>query len=202
MSEPDRSETPAVHRMTRTRAADLTPEEREARARHRQEARAKQAERQQRVHRAIQLQLGGATLDQIAAECGFYDRSAAKRAIDKHLSQEVKPATEELRARSIRRLDQLLLSVWTDALARPKLDAQGNVVEDVDWQRRNAAVELVIRIEDRRARLEGLDKPLKIDLDQHARELARYYGLPEDDLIAEMQEVRAEARRNGLRLVS
>lgn len=201
MSEPDRPETAVVHGMTRTRAADLTPEERQARAEHRRASRAKQAERQQRVQRAIQLQLGGATLDQIAVECGFYDRSAAKRAIDKQLAQDVKPATDELRARSIRRLDQLLLSVWTDALARPKYDQGGNLLEDVDWQRRNAAVELVIRIEDRRARLEGLDKPLKVDLDAHARELARYYGLPEDDLIAEMQEVRAEARRNGLRLV-
>jgi hypothetical protein len=142
-----------------------------------------------REQQALALRLTGATLQQVADQLGYASRGAAYKAVERGLGYSA-PAesAEALRQEARGRLDRALLAVWPDVVA------QGG-----DWRRRHAAVDAALRIEERRCRLEGLDRPAPIDLDQHARELARRYGLDEGELVRETRRLRAEHRRGRAR---
>jgi hypothetical protein len=146
--------------------------------------------------RAWELHIAGATYDQIARECGYKHPATARAAVMRVLDRQTGPSkisVEQARARTIARLDRMLLAVWGDVLIQPKVvvnpDGSRTTI-DVDWERRNQAIELALRIEDRRAKLEGLDKPLQIDLDAAARQAAKEWGLDPDELIAETRQLR------------
>lgn len=162
--------------------------------------RIEQLEVRDREKRAWELHIAGATYEQIAREVGYGHASTARNAVVRMLDRLTGPSkisVEQERARTIARLDRMLLAVWGDVLLQPKVvvnpDGSRSTV-DVDWERRNSAIEIALRIEDRRARLQGLDKPLQIDLDAAARSAAKEWGLDPDELVAETRQLRLAFR--------
>lgn len=95
--------------------------------------------------RALQLRKAGATFDQIAQQVGFEGRGQACRAVQQELADLPKEDAAELRDLELARLDSLLTAMWPKAIG-------GN-----GW-----AVDRVLRIMERRARLAGLDQPEQI----------------------------------------
>ena len=101
----------------------------------------------ERRARALQLRKEGANFDQIAEELGM-SRSAAHKTVQRAIAELATLAeTEvaEIRALESARLDELQHAVWPQAVA-------GDL----------PALDRVIRIMERRARLLGLDAPAKI----------------------------------------
>jgi hypothetical protein len=132
-------------------------------------ARNSQAEARQHEADALQLRRNGAGYAQIAERLGMsvsgaYD--AVKRALDR-TTQEAAPDVRKL---ELERLDSLLVTALT-VLARPHplvqggrivLDQQGQPLRDDGPTL--AALDRVLKIQERRARLLGLDAPTKLDM--------------------------------------
>jgi hypothetical protein len=100
----------------------------------------------EREQRAVQLRRAGMSYDAIAKtlEC---TRSGAFKAVARVLARIAKDAREDaglIRDLEVQRLDALLVAVWPKAV-------KGDV----------AAVDRALRIAERRARLLGLDAPVK-----------------------------------------
>lgn len=101
----------------------------------------------------IEMRRAGATFDDIAHTLGFAHASGAYQAFQRAMSRTLTNAgTEELRTAEADRLDRLQRAVWVQAL-------NGDL----------PAVNTVLRIMERRARLLGLDAPLRaeVKVEQH-----------------------------------
>lgn len=102
-----------------------------------------------RNRKALEMALAGATMDRIAEECGWKNKGAASKAVQKMVrdSMQVDPKQlETLRAQEVARLDRLQAAHWMNAL---RGDAR--------------ATEMVLKISDRRSKLLGLDAPQKVE---------------------------------------
>ena len=88
----------------------------------------------------LELRRAGMTFDQIADKTGYNDRAAAHKAYKSALNRTFQQPAAEVRELEADRLDRLQLAVWARAL-------RGDL----------AAVDRVLRISERRARLLGLD---------------------------------------------
>ena len=111
---------------------------------HNQAVKLNAAERRQR---AIELRKSGATLHQIAAQTGVSHEQARKdieRAFADLLAEQ-NAKTEELRAMELERLERMHLALWKQAL-------EGH----------HGAIDRLLRIAERRAKLLGLDAPAKV----------------------------------------
>lgn len=98
--------------------------------------------------RTIELRRAGATFDDIARAIGYADAATAYNAYKRALKRSLIDAgSEEARTVELDRLDRLQRSHWNNAIS-------GDV----------AATNVVLRIMDRRARLLGLDAPIKHDI--------------------------------------
>lgn len=98
-----------------------------------------------RETRAVELRLTGATFETIALQLGYANRSGAKKAVERGLRQEYEAATESreaLRQTMHARLERLLVGSWKAAAAGDR-----------------NAVQNVIALLDRIAKLHGLDAP-------------------------------------------
>jgi hypothetical protein len=95
-----------------------------------------------RQARAVELALQGYSYDAIASEIGVSNRGNAWRTVQKALHDRVVTGVDELRAVELDRLDVLQVAAWDRA-------ATGDL----------AAVLVVLRVMDRRARLLGLYAP-------------------------------------------
>lgn len=88
-------------------------------------------------------------------------RRDASRALEKHRDEE-RAAVSIYRQQENERLDELLEAAWPRATqTSPVLDKEGNVVDHALDMR---AVDTVLRLMDRRAKLNGLDMPVKAEL--------------------------------------
>lgn len=99
------------------------------------------------VSEAIELRKAGATLEAIAQRLGWNSRQAVHEAIKDRLAQVRHAGVEELRALTAERLDAMLIAVYPDA-------TRGNL----------KAIEVVLKIEAQRARLFGLDAPVRTEV--------------------------------------
>jgi len=93
----------------------------------------------------IELRRAGVTWEKIAAEIGFKNASGAYKMYQRAAERMVRPNLEELRDVELDRLDRMQLGIW-------------NKAKDGELR----AIDTVLRIQDRRARLLGLDAPTKI----------------------------------------
>jgi hypothetical protein len=111
----------------------------------------------ERRARALELRKAGATYDQIATQLGFANRGGAYRAVATALKEITAEPAEEVRALELERLDAMLLGLWPQA-------RKGS----------NGAVDRVLRIMERRAKLLGLDQPTRfsVDAEHLGREIA------------------------------
>ena len=151
------------------RAAELTQDERDEAARMRPPAAPGSPRR-----RALQLRRRDQTYDEIAATLGI-PVTTAKRWV----RQEVErlEADELTKADTARRLELERLS----ALGVPYWH------KACDGDLKSAA--FYLRIMERRARLLGLDAPMKVNIEDRLREEARRLGLNEHDVLAAAEEI-------------
>lgn len=97
--------------------------------------------------RVVELKRAGHTYQEIAEQVGYADRSAARRTYFRALHRDLKEAADEMRQVENDRLDRLQRAHWNQA---------------VEYGDEKAAA-IVLKIMDRRARLNGLDLPSKIE---------------------------------------
>lgn len=114
----------------------------------------------------LDLRRAGLTWARIAAEVGYADHSGAYAAYKRAVTRTLQEPADQLRQAEVDRLDRLQLAIWPKAM-------RGD----------NAAIMTIVRIIDRRAKLLGLDMPIKIQqevtvweggesIDRAVRELA------------------------------
>lgn len=88
----------------------------------------------------LELRRAGLSFDEIAARVGYTNRGSAKRAFDRALARTLQQPAAEIRQLEADRLDRLQVALWPNAM-------RGHV----------GAVDRVLAIMERRARLLGLD---------------------------------------------
>lgn len=129
----------------------------------------------ERRTKAIQLRAAGTSWETIAGELGYASRGAAcndvARALDQRLKEQ-NDQTEHLRAIELERLDAVEREVWDVLRRRHVLVSGGKVVRDdsvddgqplEDDGPTLAAVDRLVKIGERRAKLQGIDAPVKVD---------------------------------------
>jgi uncharacterized protein YegP (UPF0339 family) len=99
----------------------------------------------QRQAQALQLRVSGATLEAIAKALGYSHHSGAQKAVQSALKKMLQEPAEELRKLESLRLDTATLAISQQVRA-------GNF----------GAVDRWVRLSERRSKLLGLDKPIKI----------------------------------------
>lgn len=102
-------------------------------------------EAKKRAIDAMTLRKAGATYQEIADKLGFKHPAAAQKAVERELKATVVEAVDDLRLIEGERLDRLLRAVWGPAV-------QGGL----------QAVDRVLKIMERRAKLFGIDSPTLI----------------------------------------
>lgn len=108
-----------------------------------------QIEALDKERRALELAKAGVTYDRIAQEVGYASRSGAHKAVQRALNRSIQPDAEEFRKLQMARLNDMRLGLW------PKV-RQGVP----------RATEVAIKIEEREARLLGLDAPEQVEQKQ------------------------------------
>lgn len=129
----------------------------------------KTAEAAERDAEAARLRSTGMSYGDIAKALGYADASGAHMACSRAMKVIAEPA-RELRAIELARLDLILREAWTVMVTEHITVSQGRVVAhpDTGLPLRDhgpvlAAIDRILKIAERRARLLGLDAPTKIE---------------------------------------
>lgn len=130
-----------------------------------------------RALKALELRLAGASYRQIAVSVGASLKTVYLD-VQRMLREYASEPAEQVRNAELGRLDRLLLAHWPAAVKG-------------DYR----ATATVLSIMDRRARLLGLDAPLRIDLTAWVRRLAEEEGLDPEQAV---QDAEAIVRAAGL----
>lgn len=113
-----------------------------------------------RASLAVQLRAQRLTFDEIAKRTGYASPGACRNAIQRELERTVSTNVDELRIEELDMLNRLHASVWP--LAVPDGDTRILDTDDEDTKKRKKvhlfAVDRIIAISERRARLMGLDQ--------------------------------------------
>jgi hypothetical protein len=125
-----------------------------------------------RQRQALKLRMEGRTFDEIAKALKYGGPSGAYKAVITGLQKTLQGPASGLRALEAERLDALLASLWRRA-GRPAL----------------GAVDRCLSIMERRAKLLGLDAPMKVDITTRLRELAIAQGLDPDKAVAAAESI-------------
>lgn len=137
----------------------------------------------ERQRRALELRTAGMTLERIAQSLGYQGPSGARQAIASALKRTIAEPADALRVLEAIRLDRLQAAVWTKALG-------GDL----------PAVDRVLKIMERRARLLGLDAPQTVNVSHEmtdaAARVAADLGLDPADVIAEAERIVASLGTN------
>jgi len=96
----------------------------------------------ERQRQALELRKAGATYEDIASKLRYASATGAHKAVVRAMQAIIEEPAQEVRKIEIERLDRMLLSVWGQV-------RDGNL----------GAIDRVLRIMERRARLLGLDAP-------------------------------------------
>lgn len=121
----------------------------------------------QRDAQATELRGRGYSYQAIADTLGMHDRSAARKAVERALFATVAEPAEELRRLELLKLDALSVAAWQILGAEHPLASAGRVmtfdgVALTDPQPILAAIDRLLKISERRARLLGLDSPVRV----------------------------------------
>jgi hypothetical protein len=141
-----------------------------------------------REARVFELRIQGFTFEQIASEVGYQGASGAWQAYKRVKESHIFESVDEARQLELMRLDEMMSAIWDRAIG-------GDL----------PAASCVLKIMDRRAKLLGLDKPEKIevnkwdfdgtDLDAEVQRLVIMMNEREEEFMERREsEVRAEMR--------
>jgi hypothetical protein len=142
--------------------------------------------------RVIELRVAGWTLEAIAAELGYSDKSGVRYVLDKWVDEHAptQQSIAELRHRMLAQLDELHATFWPKAVGE-RDPATGQWVREPSEK----SSELLLKIAERKARLCGLDKPQTgIVATVSAEQIASYLGW---DAEGSAFEVKAEELAAG-----
>jgi hypothetical protein len=106
----------------------------------------------EREARAVELKTAGKTYDEIAAEIGYTNRSAARKAVVRALERRPVESVGEMRSIEGSRLDLL-----TAAVSKIIFDPEASHDEQLK------AINAAVRISESRAKLFGLYAPLQVE---------------------------------------
>ena len=98
--------------------------------------------------KVLELRRAGLTWQRISEETGYADASGAYLAYKRAIKRTMQQPADELREQELDRIDRLQLALWPKAM-------KGD----------NASINTIVRLMERRARLLGLDTPIKIQQD-------------------------------------
>ena len=98
--------------------------------------------------KVLELRRAGLTWQRISEEVGYADHTGAYAAYKRAIKRTMQQPADELREQELDRIDRLQLALWPKAM-------KGD----------NASVNTIVRLMERRARLLGLDTPIKIQQD-------------------------------------
>jgi hypothetical protein len=101
----------------------------------------------ERARRALKLRSQMLTYDEIAAQCGYSTRDAARKAILRELDRVVVKDVEELRKTELHMLNMMHSEIW-------------KMFIDVNNKGRLFAADRILAISERRSKLMGLDIPV------------------------------------------
>ena len=144
---------------------------------------------------ACRLRRDGCTYDHIARELGYADRGEAHKAVQRALVAIVQEAAEEVRAVELDRLD-MLWRAGLKVLRAKHVTVQNGKVVMLDGEPLSDdapvlnAIDRLLRIMERRAKLLGLDAPKRVEvltMDIIDAEIARL-----SELVGAMPELPAE----------
>ena len=119
------------------------------------------------------MRMAGQPYNAIAKALGWRNRSSAYEAVMRVLARREQEPAERVRHMELQRLERLLQAYWPQAIRKRKPDIN--------------AAKMVLDILSRRARMLGLDAPVKLDITDLVREIALAAGL---DPTAMLQEAR------------
>jgi hypothetical protein len=125
----------------------------------------------QKRKKAIELRLRGVPWDDVADLVGYANAQNACRAVTDALAKYPAPAIAQLRQLEEMKLDLLEAEAWSVlGTVHYATCAKGLVVDEdgepvIDSAPRDRAMNTLLRIAQRRARLLGLDQPVKIEID-------------------------------------
>lgn len=138
-------------------------------------SRAKRAEVAERRRLCVELRVAGKTWDDIAAALGYKTKAAACQDFGRALKERLKrldQSVDDLRALELERLDALYREAWA-IMEKPHLLVQGGRAIEVvvdgqavklrDDGPKLAAMDRLLKIAERRARLLGIDAPVQIE---------------------------------------
>lgn len=127
---------------------------------------------QEKKRRALEMRKVGATYEEIQRALGYKSVCSAWKAVQSALRSMIKEPAEEVRKLELARLDRMFRAYW------PKV-IQGDI----------QAGNLVLKIADRRARLLGLDMPVKVaPTDPSGEREWRYEKMSDAELIMEARK--------------
>lgn len=126
----------------------------------------------ERARKALELRKAGYGFQIISEQLGYSDSSGAYRAVRRALMRTIQEPADEVRKLELERLDKILTALWPAAIAGKWL-----------------AIDRVLLIMERRARLLGLDAPTKVDITQRIREVAEEAGLDPDEAVKEAMAI-------------
>lgn len=144
------------------------------------------AETAERDAAAARLRMRGLTFAQIADELGYVDHTGARRAVHRALKAIVAEPAEDLRQMELVRLDAMWQACLAVLEARHFTISNGRLIRIGEHPIEDdapvlAAVDRMLKIQDRRAKLLGLDAPVKTnvtittEIDAQIQELAAQF---------------------------
>lgn len=98
--------------------------------------------------KVLELRRVGLTWQRIAEEVGYADHTGAYAAYKRAIKRTMQQPADELRTQELDRIDRLQVAIWPNAM---KGDTR--------------AILTIVRLMERRAKLTGLDMPIKIEQD-------------------------------------
>lgn len=143
----------------------------------------------ERQAQAVELRKAGCTFQQIADQLGYAGHQGAYKAVMAALRKTLQEPSDELRTMELERLDAMLNALWPQIMARNQFTPR--------------AVEVALKVMDRRAALVGLDAPKQVEdhrtitISIMAQKLAEETGLDEHEIVAEAQRIVTEAAGSG-----
>ena len=134
------------------------------RAGHQSKTGPRRVARAQRVAQAMQMRLDGKRYEEIAATLGYASRACAAQDVQRALAQTVREPADEVRVLELQRLDMMWQTVLEVLRGHHVVVNQGRVVflneEPIkDTGPVLAAIDRLLKIQERRAKYLGLDAP-------------------------------------------
>lgn len=136
-------------------------------------SRAQRAKTAERRAKAVEMRLAGADYDTIATTLGYSDRGAAHKDITRALEANIAEqhhSVELYREEELRTLDLLMAEAWAVLKRQHVTVSHGKVIVDEDTGQKLLddgptlqAIDRILKIRERRAKLLGLDAPTKVE---------------------------------------